>query len=465
LCFESLPISTNENFFEVVMGEQLSINDNISELIEKFPKSLIKRQSSLFQDLDASNTFILKNLCDVSDLSRKIDDEIELIAKGGYAFTDRLASMYNKVYCIVLFVLKNKIAILYSSDFQSIGRLSFQSIVKRQSIEPSIEIDRLLSFSAIISFQEKELVKFLVNCLDDDKYLEINSDTVDYLLEIMDNSMDSVVSRYSTDIEDYSIGIWSKALTLLSYSKHELKTTDQITSKLIHALDTPTWFKLSDPISRFLVVQSKRYQSNFSFDKLTVLFDKQISKLIQLDFIPFQENGVFLRNLLYLLKENNNTVDLYVIEENELINRFISKISEIDLQERLRAINLFIFVIHFFAGKSLKHKTTKLLKVTYQELKDKCDREDDTNEEVYEWSLILYGLDLYEVGIIEETSELDFIMGRLGKLVEKAIQSNSLNSNLAKIKYKLSRIDIAKVSEYKKTVEDVSRLTDRFTVF
>jgi SIR2-like domain len=500
LCFESLSISTNEEFYEVVMGEQLSINDNISELIEKFPKSLIKRQSSLFQDLDASNTFILKHLCDISELSREIDDEIELIVKGGYAFTKQLPSMYNKLYCLVLFVLKNKITILYSSDFQIIGQLSFQSIVKRLSIaiEPSIKIDRLLSFTAIISFQEKELVKFLVNCLDNDKYLEINDDKVDYLLEVMDNSINSVVAHYSKDIINRSIGVWSKALTLLSYRKNEFEISDRIADKLIHALDTQNWFNLSEAISRFLVLQSNRYQADISFNKLTDIFNKQISKLSQLDFIPYQEDGILFKNLLYLLKNNHEANESYVIKENRSIDRFISKIPQMDLQERLRAINLFVFVIHFFAGESLKHKTTDLLKATYQELKDKCDRDiiykqeailddfdlhtieskddselefmmmnlpDDTNEEAYEWSLILYGLDLYEIGIIEEISELDFIMGRLVKLVERSIQNNSFNSNLVKIKYQLSRIDIAKIAEYKKTVEDVSRLTDRFKMF
>jgi SIR2-like domain len=497
LCFESLPISTSAEFFEVVMGEQLSINDNISELIEKFPKSLIKRQSSLFQDLDVSNTFILKHLCDISKLSREIDGEIELITNGGYAFTKRLDSMYNKLRCLVLFVLNNKIAILYSSDFQSIGQLSFQSIVKRLSIEPSIKIDRLLAFSAIISFEETELVKFLANCLDNDKCLEINGDTVNYLLEVMDNSINSVVSHYSIDITKHSIGIWSKVLTLLSYRKNEREISDWIADRLIYALDTPNWFDLSKAISRFLVLQSKRYQADISFKKLTDIFDKQISKLSQLNFIPYQEDGILFENLLYLLKNNHET-NVYTIEENRSIDIFILKISQIELQERLRAINLFVFVIHFFAGESLKHKTTDLLKTTYQELKDKCDRDiiykqeailddfdlhtieskddselefmmmnlpDDTNEEAYEWSLILYGLDLYKIGIIEETSELDFIMGRLVKLVERSIQNNSFNSNLVKIKYKLSRVDIAKLSEYKKTVEDVSKLTDRFKLF
>ena len=72
-----------QNGLKTIGEEQLSRNDNISEMIERFPKSIFDRQKALFQDLDASNTFILKRFREIVRVSQELNDETEKINNGG----------------------------------------------------------------------------------------------------------------------------------------------------------------------------------------------------------------------------------------------------------------------------------------------------------------------------------------------------------------------------------------------
>lgn len=138
LCLGEIPWDLAGDFFETSMEEQLSRNDNISELIEKFPKSIVNRQKPLFQGLDSNNSFLLERFRGVANLSRDIDDEIDSINNGSMVFSNRLASMYNQLHCIVFFITKNKITTLYSSDYKNICKIAFEAIIKRQCLEKKL---------------------------------------------------------------------------------------------------------------------------------------------------------------------------------------------------------------------------------------------------------------------------------------------------------------------------------------
>lgn len=448
LCFGEIPWDLERDFFETSMEEQLSRNDNISELIEKFPKSIVNRQKPLFHGLDSNNSFLLERFRSVANLSREIDDEIDSINSGSMVFSNKLDSMYNQARCTIMFITKNRITTLYSSDYKNICKIAFESIIKRQCLEKEVELDVLLSYSALISFKEKDLVKFLSDKLIKDKSLKISEETIEYIFLVLDNSIQTISSGSSFYLKEHCIKVWSNALILLSYAKHSEVTLKEIVKRLTASFDTNRWFLLSEAVNRFLVFQVNRYGSSFSVADLKLLFDKQVEKINSNENIPIQERGQLFSNLLYLIRDNGKDASNF-FEGNKQLERFISNITSMELKERLRAINGFIFVIHSLAVGELKEKVSELLKTTFEESK---------KEELSE-SSIIFGLDLYNVGVLSET-ELMFVINQLKLKVDEHIQKGSSTSSYSIINEQLGKIKKEQLKGFEETVEGVSKLKD-----
>lgn len=449
LCFGEIPLELAKDFIETSMGEQLSRNDNISELIEKFPKSIVNRQKPLFHGLDSNNSFLLERFRCVANLSREIDDEIDSINNGSMVFSNKLESMYNQVRSMVLFITKNRIATLYSSDYKNICKIAFEAIIKRQCLGKKVDLDVLLSYSAIISFKEKDLVKFLSDTLNENKSLEISEQTLEYVFLVLDNSIQTISSRSSFYLKDHCIKVWSNALILLSYAKHSEVKLKEIVKRLTTSLDTNEWFLLSEAVNRFLVFQVNRYESSFSVADLKLLFDKQVEKINSTEIIPIQERGRLFSNLLYLIKDNENNDASNFFEGNKQLERFISNITSMEFEQRLRAIDGFVFVIHSLAVGDLKERISKLLKTTFEESK-----EVDFSE-----SSIMFGLNLYNVGVLSE-NELMFVINQLKLKVDEHIQKGSTTSSYPIINEQLGKIKKEQLKGFEETVEGVAKLTD-----
>lgn len=448
LCFGEIPWDLDSGFFETSMEEQLSRNDNISELIEKFPKSIVNRQKPLFHGLDSNNSFLLERFRNIANLSREIDDEIDSINNGSMVFSGRLSSIYNQARCTVLFITKNRITTLYSSDYKNICKISFETIIKRQCLNNKVELDVFLSYSALISFKEKDLVNFLSNKLNEDTSLEISEDTIEYILLVLDNSIQTISTGSSPYLNDHCIKIWSNALILLSYAKHSEVALKKIVKRLMVSFDTNRWFLLSEVVNRFLVFQVNRYGCSFSVADLKLLFDKQVEKINSNENIPIQERGRLFSNLLYLIRDNGND-ESDIFEENKQLEKFISNIKMMKLNERLRAINGFVFVIYSLAVGELKEKVSELLKTTYE----------DSKQAEFSESSIMFGLDLYNIGILSET-ELSFVIKQLKSKVDEHIQKGSTTSNYSVIKDQLRKINKEQLKGFEETVEKVTKLSD-----
>lgn len=448
LCFGDIPWEIYDGFSAVSMEEQLSRNDNISEMIDRFPKSIVSRQRALFQGLDANNSFLLERYKQIANLSREIDNEINTIESGGMVFSNRVDSMYNQASCTVLFVIKNRISVVYSSDYKNIARIAFESVVKRRCLEKEVKVDEVLSYLAIISFKEKDLVKFLSDNLKDTKALEISAETFDYIFKVLENCLDAMVSSANGAQADYGPAVWSNALIVLSYVKHDESISDRIINHLVRAFDTHKWVNFSEAINRFLVFQFNRYSNSFSVDGLKLLLDKQVEKISSSMNIPHQERGRLFSNLLYLIKNcRESEVDLF--GDNKNLLKFISNVSLMEFDERLRAISGFVFVIYSLAAGDLKNNIRGLLSSTFTEAK---------NREFSE-SSIIFGLDLYNIGVLEPEN-LDFIFYRLQEKVKEHVEKGSTTSSFPVIKEQLSRIDASKLQGFEEVIEEVSRLSD-----
>jgi len=448
LCFGDIPWEISDGFLEVSMEEQLSRNDNISEMIDRFPKSIVSRQRALFHGLDANNSFLLERYKQIANLSREIDDEINAINNGSMVFSNRVGSMYNQANSIVLFVIKNRISVVYSSDYKNIAGIAFESVVKRRCLENEVKVDEVLSYLAIISFKEKDLVKFLSDNLKDTKALEISGETFDYIFKVLENCLDAMSSSAKGGAGDYSSAVWSNALIILSYVKHDKSISNKIVNHLVEAFDTHKWVDLSEAINRFLVFQFNRYSNSFSVDGLKLLLDKQVEKINSAANIPRQERGRLFSSLLYLIKDGHESeVDLF--KDNINLYKFISNVSLMEFNERLRAISGFVFVIYSLAAGQLKNNIRDLLLSTFAVAKDREFSE----------SSIIFGLDLYNIGVLE-LEDLDFVLHRLQEKVKEHAEKGSTTSSFPVIKEQLSRIDASKLQGFEEVVGQVAKLSE-----
>jgi hypothetical protein len=458
--FGEIPLNYIDISLKIIMEEQLSRNDNISEIIEKFPKSIITRQKALFHGLDSNNTFLLQCFETVSNLNREINLEVENIKKGRLVYSNKLSSIYHYIYCILLFVIKNQIAILYSSAFKNISILGFEAIVKRKSSEKNnVELDEIISFLAIFSFNEKELVDFLSDVLGKDKSINISSKTFEYIFGVLTNLLATFSTIVDVNLINHCIKIWSNTLTILSYTELNGHSTDKLYNCLIDALNTPHWFNLSEAINRFIVYQVNRYKNEPSIDHLVSLCELQIKKLNQGNYNSIQENGKLFTNLMYLIQDSNNeefnNLQLFTDKNSTEMEIFILKVSKMQLNQRLRVINNFVFVIYtLIEDLNLKESIKTLLRNTYDEIK-----RDNEFETIYIYGLVLYNLQLLE------QDELTSLLGELSKKCLEDIKQGRISSTYMSIKEQLLRLPKNILKDYKELVENVTNLSDRMEKF
>ncbi len=448
LCFGEIPWDLHSSFLEISQSERLSQNDNISDMIEKFPKSIVMRQKSLFQGLDSNNSLLLENFRDIANLSREIDEEIENINNGSLVISNKLNAMYNRAFYYITFIIANRITVLYSSDYKVISKIAFESMIKRQSLEEKIEVDELLSYMAIVSFKDRDLVKFLTKYLAENKPLNANETTLSYLLTILENSLKEISSPSSRDMQDYSLRVWTTAFVLISYIRLSENDAANVIQHAIKSYDTRRWFDLSETINRFLVLQVNRYKSSFSTDDLTLLFNKQMEKLTSNKKIPFQEKGQLFNSLLYLINENSNVNDIF--SNNEEIKTFIDNISKMNLKERMQAIDSFVFTIHSLAVGDFKEEITSLLRLTFEETKSK-----EFNE-----SMAIFCLNLHITKVIDD-SELYTILDKLSELADNHIKNRSASSAYTIIQEQINDINKeGKLANYERLLENVAKISD-----
>jgi hypothetical protein len=447
LSFGEIPWDLDQDFLEVSMQEQLSRNDNISEMIDKFPKSITSRQKPLFQGLDASNSFLLERFKKISNLSREIDDEIKIIKKGGMSLSNKLESMYNQAHATILFVIKNKISVIYSSDYKNIAAIAFESIVKRMCLDNKIIIDETILYLAVISFKPKNLARFLSETLQENESLQISTKTFNYAFKILENCL-SEISSSKKHTSDFASDAWSNALIILSYAKHEQPVSSTILNHLVSAVDTNRWTTLSEIINKFIVVQFNRYGNSFSGNDLKMLFDEQMQKINSNSYLPIQERGSLFSSLLYLIKDNHE-VEADLFKDNKELSKFILNVSLMDLDERMRAISGFVFAIHSLATGNLKRKTTKLLKTTFIQIKKAGLSE----------TSIIFALNLNSLGMLE-LEDLKYTLSVLQEKANEHISKGSTSSSFQVIKDQLSTIDASTIKEYEGVIEQVTQLSD-----
>ncbi|CAD7556223.1 SIR2 family protein [Aeromonas hydrophila] len=448
LCFGEIPLESVMSFYDISMGEQLSKNDNISEMIDRFPKQALYQQKALLNGLDANNSFILERFKTISHKSRELDDEIHQINNGSMIFSNKYIALYNYSYCTVLFVIKNKLSILYSSDFKYIARTTFEFISKRMVLDNRTFVDKFLSYAAIISFNRNELSDFLSSLLKDKQSLDADNDTTDYLLTILKNCIHAIKISDNSSIIDYSIRVWHNTLALLSFISHENDMMSKITSILSEIFETTRWTELTDSTNKFLVFQINKYEFNFTPETLEAILNKQIDKLSNLDWHPLREDGLLFSNLLYILNEKNQVNE--IISKNKKLYAFINNIMTYDIFSRLAIIERFVFSIYTLSSGQLHENVANLLKTTYIELKGMTIDE----------KTITYGLNLI-LAKVHDYDELDYIMEQLKTLAQININKGSFSTHYSFIKKQLSSIEMEHLNKYRDIVEMVNKLSDQ----
>ena len=448
LCFGTIPFEQHK-ILEIAMEESLSRNDNISDIIDKFPKSILRNQKSLFHGLDANNSFLLERFNNIANLSYKIDSEIQNIKNGSLVFSYHLESIYNQTYATVLFLIKNNITLLYSNDYKNISNITFSSIIKRKSLEEKIEIDEFLSYLAIIGFEKKQLSDFLSTHLTDDKSLKACPNIIDYLLLVQKNCLNALSSSHTRSINDYCIKIYSNATIILSFIKHDNGVTKKIFAQFTEIFDTDKWSQLSKYVNFFLVNQSNKYGNIASLEDLEKLIDKQLDKIGDIENIHILEDGRLFTNSMYFIQQKQNS-EKYIFEGTKKLKRFISNVALADFKDKMSVIEKFVFAIYQLATGNFKKQIFDLLMGTFEEAKNK-----NFNLEAVIFGLNLYNLDLFEDS--KNNTNLTFILERLKLITTEDSKKRTSSSYYLTIKEQLSMISSGKLENFKDVVEQISK--------
>jgi hypothetical protein len=434
--FGDIPLLENmSEFLRNTMEEQLYRNDSCLKIKEKLPQNTMGDQAILSHGLNFENTFLLEMFRDISLLCRKIESEINKKKSGWAVFSNSLNSLWNKVYCLTVFILENKIAVIHSSEYKNIAKISFESILKVKTLysDGLIEIDKFTLFWGIISFNEKDLLEFLNRLLEKDEGIALSDDTYDYAFCTIGNLLKTICSSKDNCLLNNRINLWSNVITILSYVEHDEKKIEKIFNYLIQALDSSRWFEMSDIINRFLVVQANKCGVPFSIDIVKPLFYKLMENLNFGKYLPIREKGVLFSNLLYIVGKSDDKENF--IEETEHLNDFLLKIQKMPFDEKLRAVDLFVFPLYSLAVDDFRQKRiAPLLTEVYKESEARFKTEREEKR-------IILGLHLYYLGILDKI-ELITLLKDLKDLVAHHKEKKSGSSDYFTIQELLLRIDI-----------------------
>ncbi|MEK7989853.1 MAG: hypothetical protein VSS52_002505, partial [Thiotrichaceae bacterium] len=394
----NLPEDEEECFklLEIMYGEFLPKNDDIAQIFQKFPKNITNKQNSLLYSLDANNSLLLKALRDIVYLKQEIENQVEGIKEGQGISSIRINPIYNKARGITLFILQNQLAVLYSEEYLNISKIAFESCFKWTLFEEEgsrnmskacinageiqrpeqkniIRLDEFLAFWAIISFKKDALYDFIrrnIKLIESgETYIEIDDKTRNYLFKALDNSIESILLNYSSDMTEQSIQTWKNTIILLAYVKHDVETTTVIMERFTQSFKVTQWFELSETINVFIAIKFKLDGNRFSPESLEQLFTKQIEKLNiylltnQTIPLPVQnKTSILFLNLSFLNKDANG--DSLIAENGDLnrqLTEFIYRLSQIEGISNQKLLENFVSAIYQISGGTLQEKAKELM--------------------------------------------------------------------------------------------------------
>lgn len=454
LCFGDIPWRLDD-FIQCTMDEQLSRNDNISSLLDRFPKGMLERQRSLYQGLDVNGTFMLERFREIARVGRVIDKEIDSVSRGSLVLSSNVESMYGRLYAFVFFVLKNKIAVLHHGDYRDTCRVAFEAIVKRQALDGRVQLDGLLAYVALSAYAEDELSRFLSQLKEglvtgekSSVEFELKDSAFEFVVRASQNSLSAIVGLANEPAVEYATKVWRSAFCLLAEVKLGQEQIERIESQCVKAFDAKRWFDLSPAVNKFLVSQANRGIS-FNPHTLKSLLSRQMEMLSVSNGIPPQENGVLFSNVLSMISQPNTTGDFSGCYD-DIFEGFLARVSTFDLIGRIRAAGAFVLVIYQFAGSTLREKISGILRDTFSEAK-----ETGFNE-----SSIVYGLNLYSLGVID-SRELNGLLDSLRTIVSGYVERRQASSVFVTIDRQLSKFDKQDLAGYEDVVAEVEKLSAR----
>ena len=444
----SFPIETSQESFDLSMKEGLSKNDIASRLIEKIPKSSVARQYALFSDLNSSNTYILKKHKHVSTLARSLITERIANNSGALTFSRTKDSFETEVLWLVIYSLKNRLTIIYNSDFQSIGRQFFEEMLfglgHNQLDQASLS--NLTYFMGILSFEPNKLKPLLETVLIENKSLTLSRANYDYLIDTLKNTSKSLSVIKNFHVDSICQKTWKNSLTILSYSNLTDVQLNESIKLLIKVSKYLEFIELPDTVNHFLVAQHNRRGIIFEKDLISQILSIQLSKIN-----PDEPTSPFwgkqlVNNALYFLTRGDEEKGSD-LNPNSEIHSFILKLDEMQLKERTELVGSTLLTIYELASPELKQIIEPLFKSTYNEI---------DNEEYPEWSRVT-ALRLALVLSID-SKKIECLLSSLMSYTTELIEKKSSTSGIGAIEYYVKKLPEENLSNNQELLANLASL-------
>ncbi|TBL82187.1 hypothetical protein EYY95_21755 [Hafnia alvei] len=442
-----IPFEESTKIFETGISDYLSKNDNISELIEKFPNSLMRKQKSLYQGLDFNSTLYLNQFKKISKNCYNLDKDWLLNKKVN---TQEMASLYHRLYWISSFTIKNKITTLYSSTYKDIALTGASTILRYVTKGTHLEFDTLLCFMILVSYTEKDIFKLLEKYLGKENSVSINDDVYNYLINVLENSINYTKKNTYTSCSRHNLEMAAKTLSILSFCNLGHEKTKNIIALLwplfsIHDLD---WYLVSAHIERYIIRQYKSYGTTFDMSQLSSMIEVLSDKLTNVNPVSDYNTGSILDAILVIMKETNNSVDA-TLRDSKKIERFILTIPTYPIDEQIKKINSSLFTIYSLSTGRLKASVKRIMKSVYTKIKKElhCNL-----------SYIIYSLNMISIKVINK-NELDHVFSELKTCTEEAIKNRRVGVLFLSINQQMNFLDESDKVKYASIIEDLRKLS------
>ncbi|TDS88871.1 SIR2-like protein [Rahnella sp. BIGb0236] len=444
----TIPFEESMKIWETSMSDNLSKNDNISELINKFPTSALRKQKSLYQGLDFNDTFYLSAYKRISEKCNELNELLLFKRTNKYHYG--LESLDNEINWIALFTVKNRIAVLYNNKFTDIAKQTFNTHVKYQhECHGEIRLNLLLCFLAVTGISNNTLRDYLELVIVDNTSILIDDKTFEYLLTILRNCANYVDNRGEHTLNQYIMEIASKILVILSLCNLGTDKTKLIMSELISIFEVTfaKWYIISEYINDYLINQHNRYNTIFDTNQLIYMIEELTDKLIPPSPQSNSRNGSLFNSLMFILNKYDGK-NKKIIKDNKKIEKFILTISTLPLDERISLLHSSAFIIYMLSTGKLKSTLKRTMLASYKET------EKDSENKL---SHVIFGLNLMAYKIITK-NDIFPTMVKLSLLAEEAIRTNMTSSQYYTIKAQLEQKDNDFKSEYKELINTVNKL-------
>ena len=432
-------------------------NEAVGPITDKIEKSLQfvdPKQRLLFYGVDESDSYIKERLLSAYDDYMKVVSEVESRSKGGIHYNNLPYVIWKKTEAENFYFLKNKLSTYFSGDLLKLNCLNFKSLLLLSSYH-DFTFDVFFIYTAIRSFDRKELRKFLSEKINKDKCVPVEDNVSEYLISIL-QEIEPSASFSRSSLDGYFENVWANSIEILSYLNLSDGQMKEIFSRLSFVIVKSDNTDNARSINHFIVNQYNRYKRCFSREDLSKLIDLQLEKVLSYEvYSEYQDSGkgIFRNSLLIASDEFYESENIIV--ESAAVDRFFERIESAKNEERLSLSSNYLMLIYQLSKGKYKKRSSKILREIFN----------DTVSIELSIPEVVFCLNIYIIGLYSSKEKLKILIKAVDAICDKNENSNSHSMSLDTVVEQLSKLSENGFNIVDPTLKRLTRLSSAISIF